>query len=157
MRAIGFRASPDEITYCVLEIIDDSINILDQSALKIPISLDFPEQLNYIRRTFRDVLFEYDIRFAGIRKTESMASSFGKKINIERVSYEAILQELICSSTVEKYFVGQITTIASRLGLKSEKCSEIIKGQEKQFKNLDLSKLNDKKRESILVAIASVQ
>lgn len=157
MRAIGFRASPDEIIYTILEIESRNAKILAQDKLIIPVSLDFPEQLNYIRRTFRDILFEYDVKVAGIRKTESMASTFGKKLSIERISYEAILQELICSSTVERYFVGQISTIAAKLGLKSEKCSSILKGQEYHFGTLDLNGQNEKKRESILVALASAQ
>jgi hypothetical protein len=153
MRAIGFRASPDEVIFNIIDCVEDQSNVIANDKIKIPVSLSFPEKLNYLRKTVRDILFEFNIERAGIRVTESTAQT----PNITRISFEAILQELICGSTVEKYFVGQIAHITGKLGIDRKDFKKIAESKEiNTCKDIDLSKFNGKQREAILVALASL-
>lgn len=152
MIVIGFRASPSEVYYSIAERADETISILSVEEIRIPISLNFPEKLNFVRKTIKDIIFEYQITRAGIRTTESTAQRF----NIERVSIEAIIQEVLSRSPIEKYFVGQISNISSKLGIPRTDFKKIIEEKKSHHHDIDLSDYNNKEKESILVAIASL-
>ena len=56
--AIGIRANPNKITYCILSgnIDEFEIKLLDEVVL--PKALDIPEQLKFIRSTLCDIINE---------------------------------------------------------------------------------------------------
>src|SRR4051812_26412814 len=113
MKTIGIRTNPNEIYYAVLEQTNSKdILIISCTKLIIPVSLIFPEKLNFVRKTFKDIILEYEIENAGIRITEPNAQS----PNLERIAYEAIIQELFANSSVNKYLIGQISNISAKIG-----------------------------------------
>lgn len=153
MTTIGLRATPSEIYYAIIEKDDNGvISILSCSKLIIPLSLIFPEQLNFVRKSFKDIILEYSVENAGIRITESTARS----ISIQRISFEAILQELLSNSSVMKYFIGQISNISSKIGFSREKFKPLL------VKNAEFDMVENWNqydvtcKEAILVGLASL-
>ena len=110
-----------------------------------------PEQLKFIRSTFLDIIYENNVNRACIRTTESMAL----KPSIERINIEAVIQELIASSTVEKYFVGQISNISARLGMARENFKKIIDSKECDFIE-DWHSFNKEEKESLLASFSAL-
>lgn len=153
MTSIGIRASNNEIYYTVLQKTDEDVySITSLSYLMIPVSLSFPEKLNFIRKTFKDIIFEFSVNRAGIRIAESVAQS----ISIERISYEAILQEVLSSSSIEKYITGQISNISSRLGIQRDNFKKIISGEITHDIFDPEKKYNQNEKEAILVGLAAL-
>ena len=153
MTSLGLRANNTEIYYAVLSLDEHSnYSIEALSYLIIPVSLNFPEKLNFVRKTFKDIIFEYSIKRAGIRITETVA----RRINPQRLSYEAILQEVLASSSIEKYMTGQISNISARLGIPRENFKKIISGDVSH--NIFNAKTNysSEEKEAILAGIAAL-
>lgn len=146
---IGVRASPTEVVYCVFDSErDEVVNI---GKICIPKSLGVPEQLKHIRLNLLDVLREYEISEAGIRILEPTAQS----ISIERVQIEGVIQEAFASSNVRSYYVGQISSIASRVGVERNQFKPLVDGDAsfEGFENWgDLSKTE---REATLCAMGA--
>ncbi|WP_431481663.1 hypothetical protein [Pseudomonas thivervalensis] len=146
---IGVRASPTEVTYCVFDPNSDAI--VNIGKINIPKSLGVPEQLKHIRLNLLDVLREYEVLEAGIRILEPTAQS----ISIERVQIEGVIQEAFASSNVKSYYVGQISSISSRVGIDRTQFKPLVEGDTSLdgFENWhDLSKTE---REAALCAIGA--
>ncbi|WP_248743522.1 MULTISPECIES: hypothetical protein [unclassified Pseudomonas] len=146
---IGVRASPTEVIYCVFDPSNDAI--VNIGKINIPKSLGVPEQLKHIRLNLLDVLREYDVLEAGIRILEPTAQS----ISIERVQIEGVIQEAFASSNVKSYYVGQISSISSRVGIDRTQFKPLVEGETSLdgFENWrDLSKTE---REAALCAIGA--
>ncbi len=153
MTSLGIRANNNEIYYAVLQKTDENLySLTSLSYLMIPVSLSFPEKLNFIRKTFKDIIFEFSVNRAGIRIAESVAQS----ISIERISYEAILQEVLSSSSIEKYMTGQISNISSRLGIQRDNFKKIISGEITHEIFDPEIKYNQNEKEAILVGLAAL-
>ncbi|MGF6706951.1 hypothetical protein [Pseudomonas frederiksbergensis] len=146
---IGVRASPTEVIYCVF---DSNKNlIINIGKINIPKSLGVPEQLKHIRLNLLDVLREYEVLEAGIRVLEPTAQS----VSIERVQIEGVIQEAFASSNVKSYYVGQISSISSRVGIDRTQFKPLVEGETSLdgFENWhDLSKTE---REAALCAIGA--
>lgn len=146
---IGVRASPTEVVYCVFDT--DRSEIINIGKISIPKSLGVPEQLKHVRLNLLDVLREYDITEAGIRILEPTA----QRISIERVQIEGVIQEALASSEVRQYYVGQISNIASRNGLKRTEFKPLVDGEMmlEGFENWD--DLTKTEREAVLCAMGA--
>lgn len=146
---IGVRASPTEVIYCVF---DSNKNvIINIGKINIPKSLGVPEQLKHIRLNLLDVLREYEVLEAGIRILEPTAQG----VSIERVQIEGVIQEAFASSNVKSYYVGQISSISSRVGIDRTQFKPLVEGETSLdgFENWnDLSKTE---REAALCAIGA--
>ncbi|AXI27489.1 hypothetical protein CIB87_28180 [Priestia megaterium] len=157
MKAIGIRVMPKEIYYTVAEIDENSeISIGEEGVEKVilPIALDVPNRLAFIRQTFISIINEFEIENAGIRVVESVA----KKVSIERMNIEGVIQELLANSTVKNYFVGTISTIAKHLSVKSTDLSEAFKSNEplEDYDIDDWSSLKKEEKESLMTALAAL-
>ena len=108
-----------------------------------------PEKLKYLRNTFFDIIEHYKVTTAGIRVAESNA----QKINIERTYFEGVLQEMLSSSCIEKYYVGNIASISSKLGLKNDGTLKSYLDGKEDYPNIDNWKdfKSIEKKEAILV------
>lgn len=148
--SIGIRVKPDCIIYSIIQENHEDKEIILVDKVNVPIALEVPEQLKFIRSTFLDIIYENKVNRACIRITESMA----QKPSIERINIEAIIQELIASSTVEKYFVGQISNISARLGIARENFKKIIESKECDFID-EWSTFNKEEKESLLAALSA--
>ena len=151
-RSIGLRATPDQIWISVIESSEQNrLELLVSASLPIPVALDPPDRLRFVRQAVIDTIAEYDVALAGIRLAEPIARS----VDRSRLHIEGVLQELLASSTVISYFYGPIATIARLLG---EEDRRVIK---KYINGLPFGqianwvKLVPSQRESILVAVAA--
>mgnify|MGYP007061828147 FL=1 len=148
--SIGIRVKPDCIIYSIIKENDGNKEIILIDKVNVPVALEVPEQLKFIRSTFLDIIYENKVNRACIRITESMAL----KPSIERINIEAVIQELIASSTVEKYFVGQISNISAKLGMARENFKKIIESKECDFIE-EWSNFNKEEKESLLAALSA--
>lgn len=150
--SIGIRANPNQIFYCVLtgnhttfevKIIDKVVN---------PKSLDVPEQLKFIRSTMGDIINENKVNVACIRITESNA----QQTNITRIYMEGVIQELIASSTIKNYYVGQISNISSKIGIERSDFKTYTNGQ-KTFLDMTIWKrLSLEERECVMASYSAL-
>jgi hypothetical protein len=151
-RSIGIRVTPSTIFYSIVETEGENLTILIVDKINNPKALIVPEQLKFLRNTLCDIINEFKIKKACIRITESNA----KSISIQRIYIEGIIQELFASSTIEKYYVGQISNISSNLGIERVQFKPFAEGKEnfldiENWKNYDLES-----RESIMSAISAL-
>ena len=150
--SIGIRVKPDCIIYSIIKEEGEDREIIRIDKVNVPIALQIPEQLKFIRSTFLDIIFENKVNLACIRVTEPTA----QKISIERINIEAIIQELIASSSIEKYYIGQISTISAKLGIARESFKPLIdsKAKDCEFFN-NWNKYNKEEKESLLAALSA--
>ncbi len=153
MRVLGIRVEPKKSTFIVIEKdIDDNYTLINEEVIKVPIALSFPEQLKYIRNTVIDILREYEITFAGIKLTESIATA-----DLNRVQFEGVIQEAFSSSEVKDYFSGRKLSIMKRLGISKTTYDSILNG-EQEYPIINWDRLTNKNlREAALVAIGAIQ
>lgn len=153
MTVTGIRCSPKKIYYSIIEFNDDvhSFSLLNEELI-IPVSFSIPDKLKYVRKTILDILLEYNVTRAGIRITENNAQTTDKF----RLMLEAVVQELIASSYVTKYFTGLKSSISAKLDMSNEEnITDFIEGS-KVFRGITgWSTYSTEHRESILVGFAS--
>lgn len=149
MRTIGIRAAPKVVTFVVLDSDDNQvINIED---IRIPAAFMPPDALKYVRNNLLDVLREYQIERAGIRVTEPSA----KTLNIFRVQLEGVIQEAFASSSLEAYYIGQISSISSRIGIDRSDFKSYVDGG-KTWEVEGWSELGKEQREAFLCALGAL-
>lgn len=150
--SIGIRANPNQVCYSVIKEQEKNIEIVLVDKIIVPKSLEIPEQLKFIRSTLRDIINENNVIYACIRITESNA----RQTNIPRIYLEGVIQELIASSTVEKYYVGQISNITAKLCIDRDEFKPFVNGQN-TFMEMDLwSDISLEERESIMAAVSAL-
>lgn len=147
MITIGIRAAPKCVTFAIYDT--EAKSVLNVEEIKIPAAFETPAALKYVRSNLLDVLREYQVERAGVRVTESVASS-----NIERIQIEGVVQEAFASSELKSYYVGQISTISKRIGIDRKKFKPFIDGQD--YPDVEnWKKMGKEEREAILCAIGA--
>lgn len=148
MRKIGFRASPSEVVYAIINGADNEVVDIDQ--ILIPKAFEVPDALKYVRGNVLDILREYDIGHAGIRVTEPNA----RQMSIHRIQIEGVVLEAFASSPLKSFYFGQISTIAARLGKKRSEIKPMLEAEE----HADVerwSHLSTNEKEALLCAIGA--
>lgn len=165
MIAIGIRVYSDSsIYYCIIRKDGEELNYHTVSKINVPLSLEKPEALNFVRNTLLDILIAYNVQSAVVRIPEIVTNPlFVKKIDkkaIERYYLEGVIQESLAGSNVNKFLVGQIAELTKVAGM--------IKTDFKRYADAEIdfqlipSGLNWKKdftfeeRESILACITAL-
>jgi hypothetical protein len=143
--SIGIRVKPDCVIYSIIRENDNDNEVLIVDKVNVPVALEIPEQLKFIRCT------ENQVNKACIRIAETTA----QKISIERVNIEAIIQELFASSSIEKYYIGQISNISAKLGMARENFKKIIDSKECDFIK-DWNNFNKEEKESLLASLSAL-
>jgi hypothetical protein len=157
MNAIGIRVSPKKVFYAVVKSEKEEMEIVNSSNIVVPKALETPGQLAYVRKSFLDIIEEYSITRAGIRLAEPAARTRGTKNgDIFRYNLEGVVQELIDSSTVEKYFCGPIATLASLLDEKPNGVKQYLDGDMVFAEIEDWGEYKKEEKESILSAFAAI-
>lgn len=150
--SIGIRVKPDEVLYSIISEneVDIEIKLIDK--IVVPKALETPEQLKFIRGTLKDIINENKVESACIRITESNARS----ISFPRIYLEGVVQELIASSSIKRYYVGQIASISAKLGFPRENFKPLVRGEE-VYRDLEIwGELNRESRESLLAAFSAL-
>lgn len=123
MITIGIRAAPGVVTFAVIDTDDNSV--INVEKIKIPAAFEQPDALKYVRSNLLDILREYHVERAGIRVTESIADG-----SAERIQLEGVIQEAFASSELKGYYVGQISSISSRVGIDRDRFKPMVAGIE---------------------------
>jgi hypothetical protein len=152
MKSIGIRVTPASIYYTIVESKDEELEIIVIDKINNPKALIVPEQLKFLRNTLCDIINEFKITNACIRVTESTAQS----TSIIRVYIEGVIQELFASSTIEKYFVGQISNISSNLGIDRSDFKPYAEGKEIFLEIENWKKYSLEQRESFMSAVSAL-
>lgn len=158
-RAIGFRVSPAEIYYAIVENREGTYEFISISSLKIPVAIEEPQKLSFIRNTISTMLLQYNIEFAGIKLIEGNARSAINNALIFRFNIEGVLKELLSNGRSKNCFLGLATNIAATLEIEKAKPAEML---DVLINTEDLRTDNDKVvsadyKEAMLVALAALE
>lgn len=152
LSTIGIRVTPNMVYYSIINQEDSQFDILKVSKLIIPVALDIPGQLAFIRTSLISIITEYKISKAGLRVAEGTA-----RINnsaIFRINLEGVIQEVFSNSTIEKYACCNIAVISGILKEDRKKIKNYMNKKE-TFADLDgWSKYKKEECETIVVATA---
>ena len=150
MQTIGIRVSPKEVTFAIYD--SEARKIINVEDIKVPLAFTFPDALKYIRNNLLDVLREYQVSRAGIRVTETSA----QRLSIERIQIEGVIQEAFASSSLNYYYVGQISSISSKIGIERINFKKYIDGQ-LDFEEVENWKaLSGNQKEAVFSALGAV-
>lgn len=149
MITLGLRASPKKVTLAVYDSEDRAI--LNVEAIRIPAAFSPPDALKYIRNNILDVLREFKIEAAGIRTTEPNA----QRMSIERIQIEGVIQEAFASSFLSKYYVGQISSISSKIKINLSDFKKYVEGEVDLGMVENWSGLDKEGREAVLCAMGA--
>lgn len=150
MITIGIRAAPKAVTFAVYDTGD--ARVLNIEEIKIPAAFPTPEALKYVRSNLLDILREYEVEKAGIRVTEAAAQG----LSIERVQIEGVIQEAFASSDLGGYYVGQISSISSRIGIDRARFKLLVAGEE-AWEVDGWDKMSKEGREALLCAVGAAR
>lgn len=150
MRTIGIRVAPTAVTFVVYE--SSTSTVLNIEDIRIPAAFAAPDALKYVRNNLLDILREYNVECAGIRATESNAQT----MNIARIQIEGVIQEAFASSALKSYYVGQISSISSRLNIERSDFKKYIDGT-KVWNVENWVTLTKERREALLCAIGAIR
>lgn len=148
MKTLGLRASPTSVTFAVYDCDKKSIHNVED--IYLPKALFFPDRLKYLRSNLLDVLREYQIMRAGVRVTEPNA----QRPNVERIQIEGVIQEAFASSLLDKYYIGQISSISKRLGVNRTRFKPMVAGEDDPGVE-NWSDMTKEAREAILCAMGA--
>lgn len=152
MSTIGIRVTPNMVYYSIINQEDSQFDILKVSKLIIPVALDVPGQLAFIRTSLLSIISEYNVTKSGLRIAEGTA-----RINnnaIFRINLEGVIQEVFSNSTIEKYACCNIAVISGILKEERTKVKNYMNKKD-TFADLDdWSKYKKEECETIVVATA---
>ena len=149
MNNLGIRVKPSEFAFAVFD--SDANELVNVESVKIPKALDAPEALKYVRNTILDILREYEIDAAGIRITEGNS----QHIDIRRIEIEGVIQEAFASSTLKSYYVGQISSIAARVGIARSDFKRYVDGEIDCELVENWDQFGSSEREAVLAAMGA--
>jgi len=124
MKCIAIRVSPSEIFYAIGETQEESYEY-SLDSIVVPQMLELPKRLSYIRNVLDSIITQQQVTHAGIRLSETNA----KKISLDRVYIEAVIQEFFSSSSIEKYKVMRLANIGSYFSVKSSEVKAWIENK----------------------------
>ena len=155
VNSLGIRVTPKYIYFAIVKSDKDiTLEVVDK--IVIPVSMEIPDQLCFVRTTLFSVIREYDIKHAGIRRIEDNLPS--KQLNpiITRAYFEGVIQELISNCSIERYFSGKIQTVAKLLSQPSNVVKQLFEGNENLFGIDKWNEYAKEERECISCAIAAI-
>jgi hypothetical protein len=159
MIGAGLRVVSDSrIYYCIIDQNSTGLNYSDISHIQVPMALDRPERLNFVRNTWLDILNLYSVNRAVIRISEFSGFALNHT-GYERLYLEGVLQECLAGSGVEKFIATQISQLESAGQFERKSWKKFADGTntfEHIPPEIDWSKLKLEERESILAAYISI-
>lgn len=155
MNTLGIRVTPKNIYFAIINV-DNGITLEVVDKIIIPISMNMPDQLCFVRTTLFSVIKEFDIKHAGIRRMEDNIPN--KKLTpiITRAYFEGVIQELISNCSIEKYFSGKIQFIAKLLSKNPNTIKQLFDGYINLFDIDNWENYELEERECISYAIAAI-
>lgn len=152
MTSLGIRVTPKDVYYAITRLEEGKAALLICDVVKVPTALDVPEQLKFLRDTFLDIIYENDIKNACIRVVEANAQSY----DYHRLYIEGVLQEMIASSTIERYYLGRIANMSNKLGIDRKDFSELLASDNCAFIAEWGNTKNKEKHEAMLASFSAL-
>ena len=152
MTSLGIRVTPKEVYYAITKSQEGKTSLLICDKVVVPSALNVPEQLKYLRDTFLDIIYENDVKNACIRVVEANAQSY----DYNRLYIEGVLQEMIASSTIERYYLGRIASMSNKLGIDRKDFSALLSCNECSFITEWGETKNKEKREAMLASYSAL-
>lgn len=149
MITLGIRAAPRIVIYAIYDT--GKKEVINVEKLKIPAAFGIPDGLKYVRSNLLDILREYSVEQAGIRATESSSEN----LSIERLQIEGVIQEAFASSELKAYYVGQISSISSRLKIERSRFKPVTREGKNDLEIEGWDRHSVEEREAILTAIGA--
>ena len=140
MRTIGLRVTPKIIYFCVAEREEDNVLVVDK--IVVPIALNIPDRLSFLRILIYTIINQYEIDNAIIRRLEDNA----QKIDLGRANIEGVIQELISNCRIQKYKTSKLAKLTE--------IKACVDG-DNLFDIDNWDKYKKEERESILCALAA--
>ncbi len=153
MNCIGIRVTPKTIFFSIVKVENENFSIITTEKIIVPVSMDVPDQLSFIRTTLFSVIKEYQVIHAGLRRMEDNARSGRLEPIIKRAYLEGVIQELISNCSIEKYFSGKLSQISCFLKIKDIK--SCVEGDANIYRIEDWNSYAKEERESIVCALAA--
>lgn len=151
-KSIGIRVTPSTLFFSIVTYENEVLEITVVDKINNPKALNIPEQLKFLRNTLCDIINEFSITNACIRITESNV----KSINIPRIYIEGVIQEIFASSSVIKYYVGQISSISANLGIDRADFKPYAEGKKVYNEIENWSSYSLEERESLMSSISAL-
>lgn len=152
MTSLGIRVTPKEVYYAITKTEGGNAVLQICDVVKVPLALDVPEQLKFLRDTFLDIIYENEVKYACIRVVETNAQSY----DYHRLYIEGVLQEMIASSTIERYFLGRIASMSNRLGIDRKEFTSLIASDECPFISEWNTTKSKEKREAMIASYSAL-
>ena len=152
MTSLGIRVTPGAVYYAIIKTEDNIVVLSICDKVNVPKALTVPEQLKFLRDTFLDIIYENDVKNACIRVIETNAQSF----DYHRVQIEGVLQEMIASSTIERYYLGRIASMSNKLGIESRAFTPLLSADVCDFFSEWNDIKNKEKREAMLASYSAL-
>jgi hypothetical protein len=149
MRTIGIRVSPRAVTFAIYDA--DAGAVINIEEIVVPAAFETPDALKYVRGNLLDILREYGVTRAGIRATEPNAQN----PSLVRIEIEGVIKEAFASSDLAAFYVGHISSIASRLGRPRTDMKPLFKGEDDPGIE-NWSTMSEAQREAVLCAQGAV-
>lgn len=142
---IGIRAAPKSVVFAIFDTDTSTIHTVEK--IVIPAAFEPPDALKYVRSNLLDILREFRVEKAGLRTTESFAAG----TNINRIMFEAVILEAFASSNLKAYYIGQVSSIAAKIGIERNQFKLMIANtQTPDIENW--ARMSKEEREAILCA-----
>lgn len=152
MTSLGIRVTPKEVYYAITQLEEGNNSLLICDKVIVPSALDVPEQLKFLRDTFLDIIYENNVKNACIRVVEANAQSY----DYNRLYIEGVLQEMIASSTIERYYLGRIASMSNKLGIDRKEFSALLSSDECRFIAEWSTTKNREKHEAMLASYSAL-
>jgi hypothetical protein len=152
MRALGFRAEPERVSWAVVEGHLDAPVLVAADDFEAPRhQTEEAQSLSWYRDRVRQLIEQYNPARAGVRFAEMIGRSKGDSLR-RRSRLEGVLLEAVNSKSIP-VFGGALNTISKHLGTK--KAKHYLETDE--VRGLDWTKYNKNTREAILVAVSALE
>ncbi len=152
MTSLGLRVTPNAVCYAITKQEGEKRTLEICDKVLVPLALSVPEQLKFIRDTFLDIIYENDVKNACIRVIETNAQSF----DYHRVQIEGVLQEMIASSAIERYYLGRIASMSNKLGIDRKDFLSLMSSETCEFIPEWEETKNKEKREAMLASYSAL-
>lgn len=152
MITIGLRVSPKNIYFCIAERDLDEVNIIIIDKIVVPMALNIPDKLSYLRILVYTIVNQYEVDNAVIRRIEDNS----KTVDLTRVNIEGVLQELISNCRIQKYETCKLAQLGRILEQEVKEIKSCIDGND-IFGIENWNTYKKEERESILCALAATE
>ena len=144
------RFSPKCIFFCVAERVEDEVNILVIDKIIVPIALEIPDKLSFLRILLYTIINQYQIDHAIMRRIEDNS----KTVDVTRTNIEGVIQELISNCRIQKYRTCKLVQLGQLLEQEIKEIKTCVEGNNLyEIEEWDTYKKEE--RESVLCALAA--